>query len=168
MFKSVTAPELWKDVTDTHTHTAFYSLGSWVFSLWHSVPVSTHYIRTQCPHMRQHMSVSPIFYICVIICQCLLTSTRVAPVARKLLTRIISPMAAMLAPRITNASWVGSTLTQTLDITIRDVYRKWRSLVLRKSQNGAVLSRGYIDIGLRFGTLKVESSVYVQAIYQKL
>ena len=77
-------------------------------------------------------------------------------------------MAAMLAPRITKASWVGSTLTQTLEITIRDVYRKWRSLVLRKSQNGAVLSRGYIDIGLRFGTLKVESSVYVQAIYQKL
>ena len=40
-----------------------------------------------------------------------LTSTRVAPVARKLETRIISPMAAMLAPRITKASCVGSTLS---------------------------------------------------------
>ena len=47
-----------------------------------------------------------------------LTSTRVAPVARKLETRIISPMAAMLAPRITKASCVGSTLTTTLSYKV--------------------------------------------------
>ena len=40
----------------------------------------------------------------------LYTSTLVAPVARIAVTNIIRARAAMLAPRITNASCVGSTL----------------------------------------------------------
>ena len=44
----------------------------------------------------------------------LYTSTLVAPVARMLETRIMTAMAAMLAPRMTKASCVGSTHSRLL------------------------------------------------------
>ena len=64
----------------------------------------------------------------------LYTSTLVAPVARMDVTRIISANAAMLAPRITNASCTGSTLsTYKVKTVWKTFYNKFKfSFLLTK------------------------------------